>query len=300
VCLNLALTRYVRGLFERNGAAVEVLPFFDLCARLLGEEVDHSVKGSDYYEGITRRVLEGPVGEVFDCLLVDEGQDLKGDQYRVLMRVAGSREIKIARDRGQNIFDVPDAELEEILGVDVGSITARLPEVHRASAEIMRVACELGGRPPAGPVAGRNKARFVPEVRTVGAEELLPALIARIRSLVFELDVPPAEIGVLYTSQPRGSARPKGLPSFCEPLVDALAARRVEVNFFSQATARKLTLSMEEPTVKMASVFASKGLDFQVVLLVDVESALNGPRGGGPVVPIEWLVHGYEVHLAAN
>ena len=80
-CFNLSLVGYIRRLLGRKGASlgpdgVEVVPFYSVCERILGEPLTHAEE-SEYYNIIVQEAQERLQGEHplkghWDAILVDE------------------------------------------------------------------------------------------------------------------------------------------------------------------------------------------------------------------------------------
>jgi hypothetical protein len=114
--------------------------------------------------------------------------------------------------------------------------------------------------------------------------------------------IPPAEIGILYLSKRRGAepaagaASPGGkrtLQSFeqlrgvLKPEVEeksppdriasSLKGAGIPVNWFTENSAAKQSFDLHEPTVKIGTIHSAKGLDFEVVYLIDATGNPVGP-----------------------
>jgi len=84
VCYNITLVNYIRRLLSdkkipmgNNG--VDVFHFFELCSRIIGEEVAYENEESEYYEMVVQEALskQHDQDKKYDAILVDEGQDLE-------------------------------------------------------------------------------------------------------------------------------------------------------------------------------------------------------------------------------
>lgn len=114
--------------------------------------------------------------------------------------------------------------------------------------------------------------------------------------------IPPAEIGILYLSKRRvadptaGAASPGGkrtlqsfeqLKGMVRPSVEekslpdriasSLKGAGIPVNWFTESSAAKQSFDLHEPTVKIGTIHSAKGLDFEVVYLIDATGNPVGP-----------------------
>ena len=97
VCFNLSLVGYIRRLLAIRGVGlgpegVEVLPFYTLCEKILGERLAHSQEQGDYYELVVRETLDRlkgshPLQGHWGAIMVDEGQDFSSDMAQVVLRL---------------------------------------------------------------------------------------------------------------------------------------------------------------------------------------------------------------------
>lgn len=113
LCFNVSLVNYIRRLLGAQGAplgpaGIEVLPFYDLCERLIGEKVQHEKQDMDYYSLILEEALSTDPGTLqpYDAILIDEGQDFSDQMLQVVLKCLdrSSDVLTIALDEGQDLY----------------------------------------------------------------------------------------------------------------------------------------------------------------------------------------------------
>jgi len=152
-CYNITLVRYIRRLLASLGVplserGVEVVHFFELCARILGERVKYEGEEAAYYDIVVQealsRVTAGDqagtrdyTGPHYDAMLVDEGQDLSDDIVGVIVALLGpqSDNLTVAFDDGQDIYRRRRASWQK-LGVRARGRVMPLRATYRNSREI--------------------------------------------------------------------------------------------------------------------------------------------------------------------
>ena len=134
-------------------------------------------------------------------------------------------------------------------------------------------------------------------------DRLVHHLVTEIKHHIQAEKIPPAEIGILYLSKRRGAesavgaASPGGkrtLQSFeqlkgmmksaveekslPDRIASSLKGAGIPVNWFTENSAAKQSFDLHEPTVKIGTIHSAKGLDFEVVYLIDETGNPVGPR----------------------
>jgi len=92
VCYNITLVNYIKRLLSEKGVAlgsegVEVYHFFELCSKILGEEVQYEKEAGEYYEVVVEETISKlqSNGLKYDAILVDEGQDFNRGMIEVVL-----------------------------------------------------------------------------------------------------------------------------------------------------------------------------------------------------------------------
>lgn len=87
---------------------VEVLHFYEMCERLVGEKVLHENQDMDYYDIVMEDALskELPDSLLYDAILVDEGQDFSDRMLQVVMKCLNRKTdfLTVALDEGQDLY----------------------------------------------------------------------------------------------------------------------------------------------------------------------------------------------------
>jgi hypothetical protein len=143
----------------------------------------------------------------------------------------------------------------------------------------------------------------VPVVETFpDPDRLVNHLVTEVRHHIQAEKIPPAEIGILYLSKRRvpeaagATASPGGkrtlqsfeqLKGMVRPVVEekslpdriasSFKGAGIPVNWFTENSAAKQSFDLHEPTVKIGTIHSAKGLDFEVVYLIDVTGNPVGP-----------------------
>jgi len=302
---------------EDRRTRITVKPFFDLCGDILSETVEQEGKNTEYYDAIVSsagaRVGDVPEKEKYDVILLDEGQDFSPAMFHIVLSLRRPErdDVMIAMDAEQDLYG--RFSLKE-LGIDFRGRTHMLPASYRSTQQIFEFAHRLAGKdlPPSfdqetgqmfvfPQFAGRTGS--VPIVETFpDRDRLVNHLVTEVRHHIQAEKVPPAEIGILYLSKRRvpepvvGAASPGGkrtLQSFeqlkgvLKPAVEekslpdritsSLKGAGIPVNWFTENSAAKQSFDLHEPTVKIGTIHSAKGLDFEVVYLIDATGNPVGP-----------------------
>jgi superfamily I DNA/RNA helicase len=254
-----------------------------------------------------------PEKEKYDVILLDEGQDFSPAMFRVVLSLRRPErdDVMIAMDAEQDLYG--RFSLKE-MGIDFRGRTHMLPSSYRSTQQIFEFAHRLAGKelPPA--VDQETGQFFVfpqylerkgstPVVETFpDPDRLVSHLVTEVRHNIQAEKIPPAEIGILYLSKRRvpeptvGAASPGGkrtLQSFeqlkgvLKPAVEekslpdriasSLKGAGIPVNWFTENSAAKQSFDLHEPTVKIGTIHSAKGLDFEVVYLIDATGNPAGP-----------------------
>jgi superfamily I DNA and RNA helicase len=81
VCYNITLVNYIRRLLSAKKvplgeSGVSVHHFYELCCKIIGEEVAYEKEGSEFYEMVVQEALSKVQNykKKFDATLIDEGR----------------------------------------------------------------------------------------------------------------------------------------------------------------------------------------------------------------------------------
>ncbi|RMG46986.1 MAG: hypothetical protein D6718_04585 [Acidobacteria bacterium] len=301
LCYNASLAGYLERLLAAKKVplgprGVEVLPFFELCERILGERIDHDRHDEDLFEEVTRKAarkleMEGPR---YRSVLVDEGQDFSSSMLAVVSRLLhpDPGELTIAVDPAQDLYRRHSTW--KSAGVQARGRVHRLRGVYRNT----RAIAELGERILRAAVpAARPEPRqlafpgiFADEgpapvaIECGSPEEVAAELAQRIATAVESEGYPLCEAALLYTHR-RG---PGGAPEcYPELLLRAVGRRGLLAHWVSESYRTKRCYDITTERVTVSTVHSAKGLDYECVGLVGLdllEGDLTDP-------PVRNLVH---------
>lgn len=272
-CFNLSLVGYIRRLLARKGVSlgpdgVEVLSFYSLCERILGEPLAHSREQGDYYSLVVQEALDRlngshPLKGYWDAIMVDEGQDFSPEMAQVMLRLLpplGS--MTIAQDANQCLYR-QDGGWEH-LNIE-GLRVHRLTRQYRNTKAIARYAARLLDTPlPPEYLAGATGTEptwlHSPDARRQ-VEDVANAVAALVRG-----GVPMSEIAVLYAHSKSGDV--ENLP---QCLLEAIEARGALCVWAARDTTSKRTFDITTDSVTISTIHSAKGLDFAHVFLLGLD-----------------------------
>ena len=113
VCFNVTLVKYIKRLLADKGvplgeSGVQVFHFYELCSKILGEDVAYENETSEYYEVIDKETLANlqNYNIKYDAILVDEGQDFSDDMYKIVTSLLNKKtnNLTIVLDDNQDIY----------------------------------------------------------------------------------------------------------------------------------------------------------------------------------------------------
>lgn len=265
---------YIRRLIARKGASlgpegVEVLPFYALCEKILGERLAHASEDGDYYKLIVAEVLERLQGEHplkghWDAILVDEGQDFTRDMAVVIQRLAPTAGIwTIFEDENQRLYQNESDVWEKVFGE--GLKKRRLDCQYRNTKRIAALAARALGDNPREREYGGGRGEEPAWLIESNPDALAGAVADNVASLV-QGGVGLGEIAVLYV---RGKmANGANLP---ESLVEALEARGVLARWAARDAISKRSYDITTDSVTVTTIHSAKGLDYSHVFLFGLD-----------------------------
>jgi len=289
VCYNISLVHYIKRLLASKAVplgprGVDVLQYNELCGKLLDEKIAHEGEASDYFDLITQMSLETVKTSnlKYDAIFVDEGQDFSSDMANVIIGLLSST---------YSLFSVAFDESQSIYGVvcDWVNIHARqwqiqkLKHIYRNTHEISELALKVISKPAVNELTTRDIA-FLPEnfgnhgpepVVIVGntGYEILGCVADEIAGLCAKEGVPYSEIAVLYISRKSPYACNSVLP---EEICHVLESKGILVEWMSEDFRSKKLYDITTDKICVSTVHSVKGLDFDTVFVIGLESLLDG------------------------
>jgi len=287
ICYNITLVNYIKRLLSdkkvplgQNG--VEVLHFFELCSKILGQEIAYEKEELAYYDLIVQETLSKiPNSTIkYDAILVDEGQDFSDDMLRVITSILNQKtnNLTIALDEGQNIYRRKQTWKE--LGVETRGRIHRVSFVYRSTREIYEFASRFIGdnKGSAGSKAGEQQGMFPdlyeyhgpkPQMKQFRDIQEVVAFVAEdIKKLVDGEGCPYSDIAVLYTVKSPEGDDEKNIPLMVGA---ALERKGILSNWISRDYNSKRSYDVTTNTVTISTIQSVKGFDYSRVFLIGLD-----------------------------
>ncbi|MFC1868955.1 DEAD/DEAH box helicase [Thermodesulfobacteriota bacterium] len=288
VCYNIALVSYLKRLLQEKGLGlgkngVQVLHFYELCSKILGETIHYENEENDYYDLIILEALEKVNKgesrlEPFDAILVDEAQDFSNEMLRTLLGLLNTKgDLVIGLDSFQDLYR---REMSwKSLGIHAGGRTHHLKKAYRNTSEIFEFTQRFIGEIP------RSKKQMAlfpnelalhgdpPEIRQFKSLEDIEAfLLEDISSSIDREEYKRAEIAVIYDDKVYGPDRftydNRALPM---QILNRLESFGIPTTWVSRDVRAKEMYDITTERVSLISIHSSKGLDFDLVYLVGID-----------------------------
>jgi hypothetical protein len=287
VCFNITLVNYIKRLLSDKGVAlgdggVEIFHFYQLCSKILGEEVSYESEDSDYYRLVVQETLSKLKGKEFkyDAILVDEGQDFSDEMLMVITSLLNPKtnSLTIALDDHQMIY-LHNQRWKD-LGIEAQGRVHRLTHAYRNTREISDFASALINKKdekvsdqledPQGlfpDIYGFNGP--MPEIRQCKSIEDLVAYVSdHVKRLVESKEYSCSEIGIIYTVKTPHDMPEKHIPRMFEK---ALESRGILYKWASEDYQTKRFYDITTNSVTISTIHSVKGLDFSCVFLVGLD-----------------------------
>jgi superfamily I DNA and RNA helicase len=292
VCYNITLVNYIKRLLAEKGVGlgeggVEVYHFFQLCSKILGEEVSYEAEDSEYYSLVAEetfsRLKEKDLK--YDAILVDEGQDFSDDMYQVITSLLNLKtySLTIALDDHQTLYRQSQAWKE--MGIQAQGRVHRISCVYRNTSEIAGFADRFIGRKD-GSAAPREKEQpdLFPDLYTFhgpcpemkqfeGLEAMIGSVSDNIKEMIDSKECPASEVAILYAAKTPWNMPDKNLPEMIEKALDT---KGVLYKWASEDYRSKKTYDITTNSVTLSTIHSVKGLDYYSVFLVGLD--FIGPR----------------------
>jgi len=306
LCFNIALVSYLRRLLQEKDigtgdGGVRVFHFYELCAKVLGEEIRFENESEEYYRLVLQETSErakgghSRLGE-FDAVLIDEGQDFSDEMMRValaLLKPGG--QLVVTLDSYQDLYMRRPSW--KSLGIKAGGRTHYLKKVYRSTKEIFEFTqCFIGQEPRAN-----KQLALLPEEAAFGGNapeilkfqnnrEIEEFLLKDLKDRVNSGEYKRSEIGIIYDDKVYGFDRfsydNRALPM---RLLDRLESSGIPTTWVSQDVRSK---EMYDPTtdrVSLISIHSSKGLDFDLVYLVGMDRIHPSQETRQRIIPLVYV-----------
>ena len=293
VCYNITLVNYIRRLLADKHVplgkgGVEVCHFFQLCAKITGEDVPYEKADSEYYEMVIQDTLEKlPSCNLrYDAILIDEGQDFSDDMLKIATALLNPRtdHLAIALDDNQNIYQRRSSW--KAIGIHARGRVRRLSWIYRNTKEIADFANRviLGYQEPSREIHQEELFPEIfedlhgpqPDIRHLNDYETITAwVVDRIWTLNEMETYPLAEIAVIYTMRSPEGDSAMNLPRLLE---DALEKRGLMHNWISEDYRSKRAYDVTADSIPISTIHSLKGFDYACVFILGMDWLGAGSR----------------------
>jgi hypothetical protein len=279
-CFNITLVNYIKRLLTEKGVAlgtegVEVYHFFELCSKILGEEVQYEKESNEYYDLVVEETLSklGTDGMKYDAILVDEGQDFTQGMIEVVLSLLNNEtsNLTIALDEGQNIYgrnltwqregEKPPVRLEAVSKVYRNTVEIRdfaqrfVSKTISKHEELGSTYCDVHGP--------------TPELEPLASYEQITGFVAdMIKTFSEEGEYPLSEMAILYARRSLKDGENELIP---EMFADRLEAKGIMSGWISEDYRAKRFYDITTETISISTIHSAKGLDYACVFLVGLD-----------------------------
>lgn len=287
VCYNITLVNYIRRLLSDKKAplgegGVEVMHFFELCSRILGEKVRYEKEDQAYFDTVVQMALEkaGDGKPQYDAIMIDEGQDFSDDMFKVVTSLLNKKtdNLMVALDDNQNIYR--SGQAWKNLGIKAQGRVHRLNYVYRNTIEIARLAARfIGDDKSEAEITETKQVELFPdyfnyhgpkpEIKQLpDIKAIVEYVSAKIKALADE-GIPLSEIAVLYTVKEPYEGTMKPLPQL---IGHALEAKGIISDWISEDYRAKKIYDITTNSVTISTIQSAKGMDYACVFLLGLDS----------------------------
>jgi len=292
VCYNITLVNYIKRLLSDKGVGlgeggVEVYHFYELCSRILKEDVAYEREDSEYYDLVVQETLVKLKANdlKYDAILVDEGQDFSDDMLKVVTSLLNTKtnNLTIALDDQQTLY--PRSQAWKEMGIQAQGRVHRISCVYRNTREIAVFANKFthGSEDPLANHEKKQPDLFPdlytfhgpsPELRQFETiEDMIGYVADNVKRMLETIEYPAPEIAVLYTVKAPWNMPDKNLPLMVEKALDT---RGILYKWASEDYRSKKSYDITTDSVTISTIHSVKGLDFSCVFLIGLD--FIGPR----------------------
>jgi hypothetical protein len=287
VCYNITLVNYIKRLlsdkkvpFGEDG--VEVLHFYELCSRILGQEIAYEKEESEYYDLIVSETLSSVQSSnlKYDAILVDEGQDFSDDMYKVVTSLLNEKtnNLTIALDEGQNIYHRRQSWKD--LGIQAKGRIHRVSYVYRSTRELHEFSPRFIGTNGGSCVSSGSQQQAMfpdlyeyhgpkPQMKQFRSiKEVIDFVADAITKLVDKGECSCSDIAILYTMKTTQDSPQIHIPHM---IGKALEKKGILHNWVSEDYKSKRSYDVTTDTVTISTIQNVKGFDYSRVFLIGLE-----------------------------
>jgi superfamily I DNA and RNA helicase len=287
VCYNITLVNYIRRLLSDKKVpmgkdGVDVFHFFELCSKIIGEEVAHENEDSEYYEMVVQEALSKvkDFDNKYDAILVDEGQDFSDDMYRVVTGLLNkdTNNLTIALDEKQNLYRRKYSWKD--VGVQAQGRIHKISYVYRNTKEIAEFANNfMSEKSPGHKDKESNQSELFPdffdfhgpkpELKQFSDYDSIAEYISdKISEIIEKEACPQSEIAILYTMKSSNNGAAENIPHLIQ---QSLESKGVLCSWASEDYRSKKNYDITTNSVTISTIHSVKGLDYSCVFLIGLD-----------------------------
>ena len=218
----------------------------------------------------------------YDAILIDEGQDFEGDWLRLVSLLINedTQSLLLVEDRAQTIYKRKRSYVQDT-GLDFRGRSRILSINYRNTAQIVKFAWDfyrknsvfkdkVVNREIEGEIiAPQSTKRKGPEagiIKTSSFKKEIQMVVRQIQKLHIEKKVPYDEMLILYRVK-------RNLKySIIDMIKHTLKQFNIDFYWITENDQSKRSFEKEDGKVKISTIDSSKGLDYQAVFIVNVDS----------------------------
>jgi hypothetical protein len=282
VCFNITLVQYIKRLLAAKSVpmgsnGVTVVHIYELCSKIINEDVNYEGEDADYYDLIIQEALvkAKEADQKYDAILVDEGQDMSDDMIRIIVNLLNKKinNLTIARDENQNIYQHKRSWKD--VGVQARGRTHKLIHVYRSTKQLNNFAStflneiskeedqQLDLFPDFDILTGPK-----PEIKQFcNYQEIMIYLIAKLE-LIRKKGFPLSESAVIYPMK-----SPKQDPDIVIPkkVEKHLDDNGILHNWASKNYHSKKAYDITTNSITISTIHSVKGFDYSNVFLLGMD-----------------------------
>jgi len=286
LCYNITLVKYLKRLLSAQRVPmgkkdVQVMHIFELCEEIIGEPVSFENETKDYYDIVIQEALLKATYQEsrYDAILVDEGQDISEDMYRIVISLLNpaTNNLTIAIDENQNLYQ--RSHSWSSLGINVRGRVHKIDYVYRNTKEISSFATKFIVNSNKVEDTGSKQLELFPDyfnfngpkpsfVKESSIDSQMQYIASTIESLSIAENIPYSEIAIIYTTQ-----SPQGLPDIHIPneMIKKLEEKGILYNWASENFQSKSAYDITTNSVTISTIHSVKGFDYACAFVIGLD-----------------------------
>lgn len=288
VCFNITLVDYIRRLLADKGVplgenGLQVFHFYQLCSKIIGENIAYENETSEYYELIDQETLSrvNNYSAKYDAILLDEGQDFSDNMYKIVTSLLNQKtnNLTIALDYNQDIYRRGSSWRK--VGVQARGRVHKISYIYRNTKQLSEFAFKFINEEA---VIHKNKKEKQlelfpgffdfsgpkPELEQFKDISAIKEYVAdKISNIVNEQQCPYSEIAIIYCKKSIDDQDIHHLPQLFK---NALNSKGILADWASENYYSKKFYDITTNKVTISTIHSTKGFDYMCVFLVGLDS----------------------------